>query len=65
MCNLSCDYAALLQKRCSSSTKKVLGKAKDKTSEMIHHLGASLSELQTVDLLICHGTLEDLSLSTI
>ena len=47
------------------TTKKVLGKVKDETSEMIHHLGASLSEQQTADLLICHGTQEDLSLSTI
>ena len=35
------------------------------TSEMIHHHGASLSKQQTADLLICHGTQQDLSLSTV
>ena len=35
------------------------------TSEMIHHRGASLSEQHTADLLICHGTQQDLSLSTV
>ena len=33
------------------------------TSEMIHHYGASLSKQQTADLLLCHGTQQDLSLS--
>ena len=31
---------------------------------MIHHRGVNLSELQTADLLICHETQQDLSLST-
>ena len=35
------------------------------TSEMIHHHGASLSKQATADLLICHGTQQDLSLSTV
>ena len=35
------------------------------TSEMIHHHGASLSKQQTADLLLCHGTQQDLSLSTV
>ena len=35
------------------------------TSEMIHHHGASLSKQQTAALLICHGTQQDLSLSTV
>ena len=35
------------------------------TSEMIHHRGASLSKQQTADLLLCHGTQQDLSLSTV
>ena len=35
------------------------------TSEMIHHHGAILNEQQTADLLICHGTQQDLSLSTV
>ena len=35
------------------------------TSEMIHHHGASLSKQQTADLLICHGSQQDLSLSTV
>ena len=35
------------------------------TSEMIHHRGMSLSKQQTVDLLLCHGTQQDLSLSTV
>ena len=34
-----------------------------KTSEMIHHHRASLSKQQTADLLICHGTQQDLSLA--
>ena len=34
------------------------------TSEMIHHHGASLSKQQTADLLLYHGTQQDLSLST-
>ena len=34
------------------------------TSEMIHHHGASLSTQQTADLLLCHGTQQNLSLST-
>ena len=34
------------------------------TSEMIHH-GASLSKQQAADLLLCHGTQQDLSLSTV
>ena len=32
------------------------------TSEMIHHHGVSLSKQQTADLLMCHGTQQDLSL---
>ena len=36
-----------------------------KTSEMIHHHGASLSKQQTADLLPYHGTQQDLSLSTV
>ena len=32
---------------------------------MIHHHGASLSKQQTTDLLFCHGTQQDLSLSTV
>ena len=32
-------------------------------SEMIHHHGANLSKQQTADLLICHGTQQDLSLA--
>ena len=36
-----------------------------KTSEMIHHCGASLSKQHTAGLLICHGTQQDLSLSTV
>ena len=36
------------------------------TSEMIHHHGASLSKQQTANLLrLCHGTQQDLSLSTV
>ena len=35
------------------------------TSEMIHHHGASLSKQQTADLLLCHSTQQDLSLSTV
>ena len=31
---------------------------------MMHHRGASLSKQQTADLLLCHGTQQDLSLST-
>ena len=31
----------------------------------IHHHGASLSKQQTVNLLLCHGTQQDLSLSTV
>ena len=34
-----------------------------KTSEMIYHHGASLSKQQTIDLLLCHGTQQILSLS--
>ena len=30
------------------------------TSEMIHHHGVSLSKQETADLLICHGTQQDL-----
>ena len=30
------------------------------TSEMIHHHGASLRKQQTADLLLCHGTQQDL-----
>ena len=30
------------------------------TSEMIHHHGVSLSKQQTADLLLCHGTQQDL-----
>ena len=37
----------------------------DITSGMIHGHGASLSEQQAADLLICHGTQQDLSLSTV
>ena len=33
--------------------------------EMIHHHGASQSMQQTFDLLICHGTQQDSSLSTV
>ena len=35
------------------------------TSEMIHHHGASLSKQQSADLLLCHGTQQDLSLLTV
>ena len=35
------------------------------TSEMIHHHGVGLRKQQTAGLLICHGTLQDLSLSTV
>ena len=35
------------------------------TSEMIHHRGTSLSEQQTAGLLICHGTQQELPLSTV
>ena len=35
------------------------------TSVDARHLGASLSEQQTADLLLCHGTQQDLSLSTV
>ena len=35
------------------------------TSEMIHHHGASLSKQQTADLLLCHGTQQDFSLSSV
>ena len=35
------------------------------TSEMIHHHEASLSKQQTPDLLLCHSTQLDLSLSTV
>ena len=31
------------------------------TSEMIHHHGASLSKQQSADVLLCHGTQQDLS----
>ena len=34
------------------------------TSQMIHHHGMSLSKQQTADLLLCHGTQQDLSLSS-
>ena len=35
------------------------------TSVDAKHLGVSLSEQQTADLLFCHGTQQDLSLSTV
>ena len=35
------------------------------TSEMIHHHGASLSKQPTTDVLLCHDTQQDLSLSTV
>ena len=35
------------------------------TSVDTRHLGASLSEQQTADLLLCYGTQQDLSLSTV
>ena len=34
------------------------------TSNMIHHHASRLSKQQTADLLVCHGTQQDLSLST-
>ena len=52
------------------SPKQLIEEAKEpdiilSTSEMIHRCRASLSKQQTAALLICHGTQQDLSLSTV
>ena len=53
------------QWRRYTSTKSLSAAQSACTSEMIHHHGASLSKQQTADLLLCHGTQQDLSLSTV